>query len=102
MDIAELEKKMDNAKYTLMTSEEKMLFRNPYVQTSMLIAEGINLSQIWNNGTLTLKQPRTGHKDRMTSLQYGNALADKIENKYAISQHQDDFDIDDYLENLVF
>ena len=101
-DELQLEKKMDNAKYTLMTSEEKMLFRNPYVQTSMLIAEGINLSQIWNNGTLTLKQPRTGHKDRMTSLQYGNALADKIENKYAISQHQDDFDIDDYLENLVF
>ena len=38
----------------------------------------------------------------MSALQYGNALADKIENKYAISQHQDDFDIDDYLENLVF
>lgn len=101
-DELQLEKKMDNAKYELMTSEQKMLFKNPYVQTSMLIAEGINLSQTWRNGTLTLTQPRTGHKDRMTSLQYGNALADKIENKYAISQHQDDFSIDDYLENLVF
>lgn len=101
-DEMQFDKKLDDVKYALMTSEQKMLLKNPYVQTSMLIAEGINLSQVWNNGTLTLKQPRTGHKDRMSSLQYGNALADKIENKYAISQHQDDFDIDDYLENLVF
>lgn len=101
-DELQFEKKMDNAKYVLMTSEEKMLLKNPYVQTSMLIAEGINLSQTWRNGTLTLTQPRTGHKDRVSAVQYGNALADKIENKYAISQHQDDVNIDDYLQNLVF
>ena len=101
-DELQIEKKMDDAKFVLMTSEEKMLFKNPYVQTSMLIAEGINLSQTWRNGTLTLSQPRSGHKDRCSAVQYGNALADKIENKYAISQHQDDFNIDDYLQNLVF
>lgn len=101
-DELQFEKGLDDAKYVLMTSEEKALLKNPYVQTSMLISEGINLSQTWRNGTLTLTQPRTGHKDRCSALQYGNALADKIENKYAISQHQDDFDIDDYLENLVF
>jgi hypothetical protein len=60
-DELQIEKKMDDAKFALMTSEEKMLFKNPYVQTSMLIAEGINLSQTWRNGTLTLTQPRTGH-----------------------------------------
>lgn len=101
-DELQIEKKMDDAKFVLMTSEEKMLFKNPYVQTSMLIAEGINLSQTWRNGTLTLSQPRSGHKDRCSAVQYGNALADKIENKYAISQHQDDFNINDYLQNLVF
>lgn len=101
-DELQVEKKMDDAKYALMTSEEKMLFKNPYVQTSMLISEAINLSQTWRNGTLTLTQPRSGHKDRCSAVQYGNALADKIENKYAISQHQDDVNIDDYLQNLVF
>ena len=85
-----------NYKNELLSSQERFLALNPFVQTSMLISEGINLSQSWKNGILTLTQPRMGHKDRMSALQYGNAVADKIENNYAISQHSDDFNIEDF------
>nr|DAG56767.1 MAG TPA: hypothetical protein [Caudoviricetes sp.] len=40
-------------------------------------------------------------KDRVSALQYGNALADKIENNYAISQHGDDFNIEDFVNCLI-
>ena len=91
----------DDSKSELLTSQERFLALNPFVQTSMLINEGINLSQSWKNGTLTLTQPRTGHKDRCSALQYGNALADKIENNYAISMQSDDFNIEDFYGCLI-
>ena len=59
------------------------------------------MSQTWKNGTLTLTQPRTGHKDRMSSLQYANWIADKIENNYAISQNQESFNIEDFEGVLI-
>lgn len=84
------------------TSEQRALYLLPYVQTSMLISEGINLSATWkDNGMLSLSQPRMGHKDRMSSLQYANWIADKIENNHAISQNQEDFNIDDFAGILI-
>lgn len=84
------------------TSEQRALHLLPYVQTSMLISEGINLSAIWkDNGMLSLSQPRMGHKDRMSALQYANWIADKIENNHAISQNQEDFNIDDFAGILI-
>lgn len=95
-------KKFDeNYKNELLSSQQRFLALNPFVQTSMLISEGINLSQSWKNGVLTLTQPRLGHKDRMSALQYGNAIADKIENNYAISQHGDEFNIEDFANCLI-
>ena len=91
----------DDAKNALLTSQERFLQLNPFVQTTALINEGINLSQTWKNGTLTLTQPRTGHKDRMSSLQYANWIADKIENNYAISQNQESFNIEDFEGVLI-
>ena len=91
----------DDAKNVLLTSQERFLQLNPFVQTTALINEGINLAQTWKNGTLTLTQPRTGHKDRMSSLQYANWIADKIENNYAISQNQESFNIEDFEGVLI-
>ena len=90
-----------NYKNELLSSQERFLALNPFVQTSMLISEGINLSQTWKNGILSLSQPRMGHKDRCSALQYGNAVADKIENNYAISQHSDSFKIEDFYGCLI-
>lgn len=91
----------ENYKTELLSSQERFLALNPFIQTSMLISEGINLSQSWKNGVLTLTQPRMGHKDRCSALQYANAVADKIENNYAISQHSDEFNISDFYGCLI-
>lgn len=101
-DELQVENKMDDPKMVMWSSEEKMLYKNPFLQTSRLINEGINLSQSWRNGVLTLTEPRSGHKDRMSALQYGNYIADKIENKYAIKNYQDNGTSTDYLGNLVW
>lgn len=83
-------------------SEERARYLLPYVQTSALINEGINLSATWkDNGMLSLSQPRTGHKDRCSALQYANWIADKIENNHAISQNQEEFNLDDFEGILI-
>lgn len=92
----------ENEKAALFTSEQRAQYLLPYVQTSMLISEGINLSATWkDNGMLSLSQPRMGHKDRMSSLQYANWIADKIENNHAISQNQEEFNINDFEGCLI-
>lgn len=37
----------------------------------------------------------------MSSLQYANWIADKIENNYAISQNQESFNIEDFEGVLI-
>lgn len=101
IDEIELEQEIEYGKFMLMTSEEKRDLKLPYVQTGLLINEGINLSQSWNNGVLKLTQPRSGHKDRMTTLQYGNYICDKIENKYAKSSQQEQYSYDDWAKALL-
>lgn len=101
-DELQFEKRLDDKKYMLMTSEEKVRCKNPFVQTNLLITEGIALTPTWRNGILSLHEPRSGHKDRMSALQYGNLIADKIENKYVITLNQDNFSIDEYRNCLMF
>lgn len=101
-DELQVTREIDESKSLRLTSEERMRYLLPYVQTSLLINEGINLSATWkDNGILSLSQPRTGHKDRMSALQYANWIADKIENNHAISQNQEVFNIDDFAGVLI-
>lgn len=101
-DELQVTREIDESKSLRLTSEERMRYLLPYVQTSLLINEGINLSATWkDNGMLSLSQPRTGHKDRMSALQYANWIADKIENNHAISQNQEVFNIDDFAGVLI-
>jgi hypothetical protein len=44
----------------------------PYVQTSLLIGECINLSMMLVSGNIKLVEPDGGRKDRYSSLSYGN------------------------------
>ena len=77
-----------------MTAEEKVLAKLPYVQTELLIHEAVNLSQTWNDGKVKLSEPRSGTKDRIVALSYGNYIATLIENKLDKGDQQSDFDID--------
>lgn len=61
-DELQVTREIDESKSLRLTSEERMRYLLPYVQTSLLINEGINLSATWkDNGMLSLSQPRTGH-----------------------------------------
>lgn len=85
-----------------MTSEEKATVKLPYVQTELLIHEAVNLSQTWNSGMVKLVEPRSGFKDRIVALSYGNYIATLIENKLDKDSQQSDFDASawKFLSNL--
>ena len=62
-----------------------------------LIKEAINHSPEWKEGKLKLKEPRTGTKDIIVALSYGNDILSIIENKLTIDSQQDEeFNIDDW------
>lgn len=105
IDELELEQSLSeakNAKWWLqLTSHERMLYKLPYIETVSLIFEAINLSHRWLNGLLKLEEPRSGTKDRIVALAYGNYIATLIENKYAKSMCDDSFNMDAWAEALL-
>lgn len=82
--------------YINMSSEEKMRERLPYVQTEFLINEAINLRQEFREGKIKLKEPRSGTKDRIVTLAYGNIFFDKLENRMSKADERNDFNESDW------
>ena len=78
------------------TAEEKMNMKMPYIQTEFLIHEAVNLSQEWREGRVKLSEPRSGTKDRIIALAYGNYIATLIENKIEKSDQDEDFNLDEW------
>lgn len=60
-------------------SETKAFALSPYVQTSLLINECINLSMTLSAGNIKLEEPDGGRKDRYSSFSYGNFFASLLE-----------------------
>lgn len=83
-----------------MSPYERMEVMLPFVQTSFLIIEGINLKPEWRDGRLRLKEPRRGTKDRIVALSYVNYFFRLLENKLSRNEQSDEFDVSDW-ENLV-
>ena len=78
----ELEQQMESVKeYFSMTDEERARFKLPYIMTMALINEAINLSQEWRDGKVKLVEPRSGTKDIIVALSYGNYVSSLIINK---------------------
>lgn len=55
--------------------EAKAFFMSPYVQTSLLINEAINLVGTWTTGNLKLTEPAGARKDRIVMLMMANYYA---------------------------
>ena len=89
----ELESRKD---YLFLTSEQKREMLLPYIQTERLIYEAVNLSQTWKDGRVKLEEPRTGTKDRIVALSYGNYVSSLIEAKLNKSDQEDDYDESDW------
>lgn len=72
----------------------------PYVETSALIYEAINLDAEYKTDKVKLVEKRSMTKDKAVVMSYGNYIITKIENQWAQSEQDDDTDIDDI--QLVF
>lgn len=97
MDDMEHQQKIETSKaYLQAESHERMQMMLPYVQTSLLVNEGINLKQKWTEGKLKLLQPRYGTKDRMVALGYANEFFNLLENKFSKQEQQGEFCEEDW------
>ncbi|MGG4434595.1 terminase family protein [Priestia megaterium] len=80
--------------YNDLPSEVQTKFEMPYVQTTLLVNEMINLEKIpTDNGVVKLKEPRSKRKDRYSSASYGNYVASILEREMM----KEDTNVDDYL-----
>lgn len=88
--------KAEDAEYFLYSSERKALEKMPFIQTTLLINEGINLSPTYSNGRVKLTEPRSGYKDRIVALSYANYIATLYENKLSSDNYLDKWDMNDW------
>lgn len=64
--------------YGTLTETQQANMRLPYVQTTLLINELINLTHDTSNGLVKVKEKTGMRKDRYSSLQYGYALLQEL------------------------
>ena len=74
----------------------------PYVETTSLIYEAINLKAEWKNDRLKLSEPRSGTKDKAIVCAYGNYIISKIELQWTKLANQNDDDSDWDNVDLVY
>lgn len=62
--------------------EAKAYLKMPYVQFTSMVHEFLNLEQEYtSDGSIRLKEPRSGRKDRYSSISYLNYFANELEIK---------------------
>lgn len=76
----------------------KAFFMNPYIQTTLLINECINLSMSIISGNIKLKERSGGRKDRYTSVSYANYFASFLDKDIMREEGNHD---DDLLNSVV-
>lgn len=78
--------------YNKASTEEKVDFEVPYMQTDLLINEMVNLKQVIRQGRyLALEEPSTGTKDRYISLAMGNYLVKILEEDLINNDEDEDW-----------
>jgi hypothetical protein len=90
MDGKEFLKKLKG--YESVQIEDKVLFESPFVQTTLLINEMINLEgERTESGLIKLKEPRSKRKDRYSSVTYGNFIASELERELFKENNHEDY-----------
>lgn len=75
-----------------LSSEEHVQMEMPYIQTTLLINEMINLEgERTDSGLIKLKEPRSKRKDRYSSITYGNYIAVELERELFKKESPDDY-----------
>lgn len=87
----------DTGEYYQMSAERLSEVLLPYVETTSLVYEAINLKSEWKNDKLKLIEPRSGTKDKAVVCAYGNYIISKIELQWAkLENQEDDSDMEDF------
>ena len=77
--------------YGKLSPTEQALFKVPFVQTTLLTHEMLNLKrEVKSNGMIKLTEPRSGRKDRYSSVSYLNYFAHEYEVKHRKHGSTDD------------
>jgi hypothetical protein len=76
--VAEMEEKKE---YQDLSTEDQVDLRMPYIQTSLLINELVNLEYTSQGTEIKIKETGSNRKDRYSSLAYGNQIANELERK---------------------
>lgn len=77
--------------YGKLSEVQQAAMRIPYIQTTLLINELINLSHETNNGLIKVKEKTGMRKDRYSSLQYGYALLQELSKGLKPKTNTEDF-----------
>ena len=64
-----------------LSESEKIKVKMPYIETTLAINEIVNLKYEDKNGLIKIIENSTARKDRYSSLSYGNAFVDYLEDK---------------------
>lgn len=76
--------------YGTLSEIQQVNMRMPYIQTTLLINELINLTHDTNNGLIKVKEKTGMRKDRYSSLQYGYALLQELSKSLKPKENQND------------
>ncbi len=68
-----------NKYYNKLSVEEQVRLKMPFLQTTSLINEAINLDYEVRDNNVRVTEPSTGHKDRYSALSYANYIASELE-----------------------
>jgi hypothetical protein len=68
-----------NKKYSVLSVEDQLLFELPFIQTTALINEMVNLDYEMTNGKIKVKETSGMRKDRYSSVSYANYICSEIE-----------------------
>lgn len=76
--------------YNSLNPPEKMQLQMPYIQTTLLIDELVNLQHEESSGKIRITEKYGMRKDRYSSLSYNYYLATQLENKLAKRANNED------------
>ena len=90
----------DHFDFNDLPEEDKAVLLRPYIQTSALINESINLEAKYESGLVKVYETGSKRKDRWTSLAYGNHYADILEKKLIKQEDWTDISYDEYVDTF--
>lgn len=70
-----------NKAFYNLSADDKLSIKMPYIQTSLLINELVNLEYTTVGSEIKIKETGTNRKDRYSSLSYANQIANELERK---------------------